>query len=203
MELAISKIISSVVEILALGALPFVWWFFTARKKTRFMEWIGLKKIGKQNMKSVLVGFLYTLIPFIILTILSRLMVKDVETALSEFEGLGMAGLLPALIYAVFNTSFPEELFFRGFLQKRLSVKMGYLAANIVQSLLFGLMHGAMFFGLVGLLKGLLITALTGVVAFMLAAINETKADGSILPSWSIHACANISASVIALFSIF
>jgi hypothetical protein len=42
----------------------------------------------------------------------------------------------------------------------------------------------------------------TGLVAFVMAYINEKKADGSILPGWAVHACANIVASVFVLFSV-
>jgi hypothetical protein len=52
--------------------------------------------------------------------------VKDIETATSDFAGLGVVAIPAIFVYAVFNTSFPEELLFRGFLLKRLSFLMGY-----------------------------------------------------------------------------
>ena len=67
---------------------------------------------------------------------------------------------------------------------------------------LFGLMHGVFFFGAIGAIKAFLLISYTGLVAFIMAYINEKKADGSIFPSWAIHACANIVSSVFALFSI-
>ena len=202
MTLTVNKIISSALEILLLGVIPFVWWFVTARKKVKFTEWIGLKKIGKPNRKGAFLGVLCVLVLFIVFSVLILYMVRNIETATSEFKGLGIAGLLPALIYAVFNTSFPEELFFRGFLHKRLASKFGYMPANIVQSILFGLIHGAMFFSTLGFVKVLFVVAFTGGIAFAMAYINERKADGSIFPSWIIHAGSNIAASIVALFSL-
>lgn len=172
------------------------------KKKENFFKWIGLKRIEKENMKVSLTGTLVISILFMLVSILTLYMIKDVETATSEFKGSGISGLLPALVYAVFNTSLPEEIFFRGFLQKRLSNKFGYLIANTIQSALFGLMHGIMFFSLTGVLKTVMLILFTGTVAFAMGYINEKKANGSIIPSWIIHALSNIFSSVIAMFSI-
>ncbi len=198
----INKILSSIVEIILVGLVPFIWWLVTARKKENFFKWLGLKKIEKENMKSALIGIFVISILFMLLSIFTLYMMKDVETATSEFKGLGMSGLLPALVYAIFNTSLPEEIFFRGFLQKRLANKFGFLIANIVQSALFGLIHGIMFFGLTGRLKAVMLIMFTGTVAFAMGYINEKKANSSIIPSWAIHALSNIFSSVIAMFSI-
>lgn len=198
----INRIVSSIIEIILISLIPFIWWSVTARKEQNFFKWLGLKKIEKENMKKSLTGIFLISILFMILSVLTLYMIKDVETATSKFQGLGISGLLPALVYAIFNTSLPEEIFFRGFLQKRLSNKFDFLIANIVQSTLFGLMHGIMFFSLTGALKAVMLILLTGTVAFAMGYINEKKANGSIIPSWTIHALANIFSSVIEMFSI-
>ncbi|NSW89541.1 MAG: CPBP family intramembrane metalloprotease [Firmicutes bacterium] len=54
------------------------------------------------------------------------------------------------MIYAFLQTGFSEELFFRVFLTKRLIHKFGFQVGNIVQGLLFGLMHGIMFISKAG-----------------------------------------------------
>ena len=71
---------------------------------------------------------------------------------------------------------------------------------NLVQSILFGLMHGVMFFSAAGPVKAVLITLFTGSIGWLMGYINEKKADGSILPSWSIHAIANIFSGVCSAF---
>lgn len=198
----ISKIFSSVVEIILISFIPFVWWLITARKKESFFHWIGLKRIDNKNKKSSLINAIVVSLIFMAISILTLFMTKDIETATSEFEGLGISALLPALIYSIFNTSLPEELLFRGFLLKRLSNKFGFKIANVIQSIIFGLLHGVMFFSLIGIVKSIIIILFTGVVAYAMGYINEKKANGSILPSWFIHALSNIFASIIAMFSI-
>ena len=198
----VGKIISSIIEIILISFLPFIWWLISAKKKESFFNWIGFKKIDNKNKKSTLINTIVISLVFMTVSILTLYLIKDIETATSEFKGLGISALLPALIYAIFNTSLPEEIFFRGFLLKRLSNKFGFRIANVIQSIIFGLLHGIMFFSLVGVVKAIIIILFTGIVAYAMGYVNEKKANGSILPSWFIHALSNIFASIIAMFSI-
>lgn len=194
----LNEIVSSIIQILLFSIVPFVWWLITARKKESFYVWIGLKKASAISWKSLLVVTSL----FIMVSVFTLYLTKDVETATSEFEGLGISALLPAFVYAVFHTSLPEELLFRGFLLKRLSHPFGFRTANIIQGLLFGLLHGAMFLNLAGLTRTILIIFVTSGIAFAMGYINEKKSGGSILPSWFIHATANLFAAVVAMFSL-
>lgn len=197
-----NKIISSIVEIVFISLVPFIWWLVTVRKKEKFLKWIGIKGIKKENRKAAWISIFVIALLFLPASVYTLYIIKDIETAASEFKGLGVSALLPALIYAIFNTSLPEEIFFRGFLLKRLSHKVGFRIANIIQSSLFGLLHGILFFGLTGILKAIIIILLTGASAFAMGYVNEKKANGSILPSWFIHALSNIFAAGMAMFSV-
>lgn len=197
-----NKIISSIVEIVFISLVPFIWWLVTVRKKEKFLKWIGIKGIKKENRKAAWISIFVISLLFLPASVYTLYIIKDIETAAAEFKGLGVSALLPALIYAIFNTSLPEEIFFRGFLLKRLSHKMGFRIANIIQSSLFGLLHGILFFGLAGILKAIIIILLTGASAFAMGYVNEKKANGSILPSWFIHALSNIFAAGMAMFSV-
>ena len=198
----VNKIISSVMQIILFSLIPLIWWLITARKKESFFKWIGLKKIEKENKKSSEVNMLPIAISYLIVSFITIYLIKDIETATSEFAGMGVSALLPALIYAIFNTALPEEILFRGFLLKRIASKFGYMIANIIQSTIFGLLHGFMFFYVLGIVKTIVIIFFTGIIAFAMGYINEKKANGSILPSWFIHALSNIFASIVAMFSL-
>lgn len=201
MELFIIKIVSSIVQIILFAFIPFLWWIITARKKQKFFEWIGLKRVdgGKKTAISIIiVSVAYTVLGALLLYI-----IKDVETATSDFAGLGTIALPAIIVYAVLNTSFPEELLFRGFLLKRLSNKFGFGAANAIQAILFGLMHGVMFISITGVVKAIVIIIFTASIAWCMEFVNEKNANGSILPSWIIHAVSNIFSAVCAAFSVF
>lgn len=49
-------------------------------------------------------------------------------------------------------------------------------------------MHGVMFFSHVGIVKAILKSIFTSSIAWLMGYINEKKANGSIVPSWIIHA---------------
>ncbi|MCR4851118.1 MAG: CPBP family intramembrane metalloprotease [Lachnospiraceae bacterium] len=201
--MAIQKLINSVVQIILFTLLPFIWWLITARKETGFFKWIGLKgnKAAKDNKTA-----LWTVVILVCFTGLAAYMLysmKGIEMATSEFSGLGIAAIPAVLIYAILNTSLPEEIVFRGFLLKRISAKFGFHAGNIVQAAVFGIIHGVMFFSYTGIVKAVVITLFTGVIGWFMGFINEKKAEGSLIPSWCIHAAANIFSGLCAAFSIF
>lgn len=203
MELFTQKLLSSIVQIILFALIPFVWWVVTARKKSGFFPWIGLKRISspKENKTALWIAGITAVFMAVSVFILSA--IKNVETATSDFSGLGAKALPAILVYAVLNTSFPEELLFRGFLLKRLSHQFGFPIGNAVQSLLFGLLHGAMFLALTDIPRAILIIAFTGGVAWCMGYVNERKADGSILPGWCIHAAANIFSGICSAFLLF
>lgn len=200
MNLFISKLISSVLQIILFAAIPMLWWFVSARKTQSFARWIGLTRI--EGGRSTLAAMLLVTVAFLLTGTFTLYTLRGIETAASEFEGLGVRALPAVVIYAAFNTAFPEELLFRGFLLKRMKQKLGLGLANFIQSLLFGLLHGAMFFSMAGVWKTILIILLTGTVAWLMGIINERCAGGSIVPGWIIHTVSNLFSGICSAFSL-
>lgn len=203
MEIAVQKLINSAVQIVLFTLIPFIWWLITARKETGFFKWIGLKGIKSAKENKTLFWVIGILICFTGLSAYMLYSMRGIEMATSEFSGLGAAAIPAVLIYAILNTSLPEEIVFRGFLLKRISAKFGFHAGNIVQAVIFGIMHGVMFFSYTGVVKAIVITLFTGVIGWLMGFVNEKKAEGSLIPSWCIHAVANIFSGLCAAFMIF
>lgn len=202
MNLFINILLSSIIQIVVIGIIPFLWWLLTKRKQENFFCWIGLKKIKKEQLKAIICRTLIVIIAFLLLSIYMIFITKDISTAASQFVGLGLKGIMPAIIYSLVQTSFTEEIFFRGFILKRIKNKFGFTIANIIQSMLFALLHCAMFFNLTNIFNVILITLFTGLIALAMGYINEKESDGSIYPSWCIHGVANLFSSIVALFNI-
>ena len=200
MNLFIQTLINSVIQIALFTLVPFIWWLVTARKKMSFFEWIGLKKVRDARENRTLIWTIGAIVLFLLLAVFMLISVRGVETATSEFAGLGLGAVPAILVYAILKTALPEEIVFRGFLLKRISKKFGFAAGNLIQAVLFGIMHGIMFFGAAGLVKAILITVFTGSIGWLMGFINEKKAGGSIIPSWSIHAIANIFSGICSAF---
>ncbi|MDO5559833.1 MAG: CPBP family intramembrane metalloprotease [Oscillospiraceae bacterium] len=197
----LSVLFTSLIQLIAFCIIPFIWWLLSARK-TNFFQWIGLKKpVFKDSIYKIIgiiiiVAGLYIGAMFLFMTTLLR----DVPTATSQFGGKGLSAIPSIIIYAGIQTSLSEELFFRGFLCKRLSDHSGFVKGNIIQSVFFGLLHGIPF----GMATGkwyvyILLTLLPASIGFIQGWLNEKKADGSIIPSWILHALMNVLSALSAV----
>ena len=202
MTLFMSKLMSGIMELLIVSVIPFITWFIWSRKKTGFFDWIGLKPIqSQQKGRLVLIIFGCTLLSFLLSFVLFRWF-YSIKTGFADFSGKGIGALPTILAIAILGTALPEEIFFRGFLLKRLQGKLGFLGANLLQALLFGVIHALMFIQLIGYLKAMVIFAFISIIAFVLGAINEQQANGSILPSVLTHTLSNTITGLLFAFSL-
>ncbi len=175
MGLFISKVISSFLEIVLSAIIPFIYWLVIGRKYATFLDWLGFKKVRKHDFKRVFVHLLVMTVLFLLISLFILFRLKGASTATTVFRGGGFKVLPAILIYGVFNTALPEELFFRGFLLKRLMQKLTFSLANSIQSLCFALVHGLIFFKAVDIGSTIMITVFTFVIAYGMGYINEQK----------------------------
>lgn len=194
--------IEAIIQIIIFTSVPFLWWLISSRKKIGFFEWMGLKRFDNSNSNKTLLWVVSVASFFLLLSILMLYLVRNVQTATSEFSGKGIVAIPSVLIYAVLKTSLSEELLFRGFLLKRISNHFNFTIGNLIQSILFGLMHGVMFFK-INFIIAIICILFTGIIAWCMGFINEKKSNGSILPSWCIHAIANIFSGICSAITLF
>lgn len=193
----LNELISSILQIILFSLIPFIWWLITARHKESFFSWIGLKKINGTNWRKMLLMIAITVGAFWLIGEWSLYSMKDTETADSAFSHGGIAVIPAVFVYAVLHTALTEEILFRGFMLKRIASRFGFVAGNTIQAILFGMIHAVGFFGQVGLLTAVPVFCFTGGIAFVMGYINEKKADGSIIPSWTIHTVTNIISGLV------
>ncbi len=197
-----NELIGSLVQLLVFSAVPLLVWFFTVRKKESFFSWIGLTKpVLKDPGKTILISALATLL-YIGATVLSlKLLPEGITTAGSQFAGQGASAILSVIFYALIRTALSEEILFRGFLLKRIQAKAGYRTGNMVQALLFGLLHGIPF-ALVtkSVPVFVLLTLLPGGIGYFEGWLNEKQCGGSIVPGWILHGLVNLLSGILSLF---
>lgn len=198
----INLLINSAVQILVFSALPLIWWFVKERKELGFFSWIGLKKPMIKDKKKYGMTVVTILVLLLSVSFLIPLIIDSSETATSEFAGQGMSALLPALIYSFLQTGLSEEIFFRGFLIRILAETFCFNIGNFIQALLFGLLHGVMFFSVLGITRSLIIFFVTGITGLLMGWVNEKQSGGSIVSSWLLHGLANLIASILAMVNL-
>lgn len=195
----IPQSISALIQILLFLLVPFIWWLVTARRSDPFFRWLGWKRPRVAQPGRLALVIIGTLLVAGAVGVLFISAAADVSP--SPLTGLGFAGLGAALVYAVAQTAFAEESLFRGFVLKRVAARFGFWTGNVVQAVLFGLVHMVPF-----LLLGMnpLLSLGTGVysaaLGLVMGWINERMAGGSIVPSWILHAVANLISAGVTLF---
>ncbi len=119
---------------------------------------------------------------------------------IAELSWFGFAMAAP--VYAFITTGFSEELLFRGVLAKRLMAWLGTGSGNVVQAMLFGLLHaylvriGAPESGAVTyVLLGGFVTAMAWVAGWAM----EERGNGSIFLPWLMHGGANLATTLVYL----
>lgn len=203
LELFISELFGSIIQLLVFSFIPLIWWLVSARKKEGFLSWIGLKKITHKNNAAVTV--LITVAAAVLYTSLTYLCIASIDseqitTAGSQFADKGIIAVPAALVYGYIRTGLSEEIVFRGFLLKRIADKFGFQAGNITQAVIFGLLHGVPF-GLAthNILVTVLLTILPGAFGWFQGWLNEKRCGGSIISSWLLHGTMNFLVACLSL----
>ncbi|MCW7071989.1 MAG: CPBP family intramembrane metalloprotease [Methanophagales archaeon] len=191
----VQEIVNTISQLLLATLIPFI--VYLAKHKTNkgFLEYVGLYNINER--KVLLYSGLFAIISFIlmvgpmILFLRSGALKSDlfVQAALKQ-QGLNLQSIITLFIMAIFKTSLSEEIFFRGFIGKRLINKFGFNTGNSTQAVLFGLVHSILGFQM-GTTNLLILVASTAVVGYLLGYLVEKIGNGSIVPSWITHASSN------------
>lgn len=203
MQLFFDKLLSSIIQIILFSIIPFIFWLVFNQSKESFFSWIGFKKIKSGHKASALLMTLLGTAGFMFISILVLYLIKGTKTATSDFSDMGVKAIPAALVYAFLNTALPEEILFRGFLLKRLQNKLRFPLANTIQSILFGALHGVMFFTSTGVFKSAVIIIFTAMIAWFMGYVNEKKANGSLYPSILAHGFSNTISALFSIFSLF
>ncbi len=211
LELTISSITTTIINLIVFSLLPVIWWSLRHRKRTSFFRWIGFYRPRLKSkwwvflIFAILYYFFYNF-DFTKLVDMKTLEYIENSSAVSAnaFAGIGLIAVLPALIENFIANGVAEEILYRGFLCKRFCNKFGVVNGILLQAVLFGLMHNILYImvGLdVGLWYHLLTFVFTATGALLLGWLNEKIFNGSIIPSILLHGTGNFIASMLIAFT--
>ena len=184
--------ISSFVQLGIALLIPAIWWAVTTKRRLEFATWIGLYvptwNVGPvQRVSQKQLGI--ALVCWAAVSLASLRIASSVWGALatSRFMGAGLLAVVPILLYAFIQTGLAEELFFRGFLAKRLCASFGFSLGNAIQATVFALLHLLLFINYLPALSLVAITVLTGINGWIMGWLNEQAAGGSVIPTTMHH----------------
>jgi membrane protease YdiL (CAAX protease family) len=195
----LSNFINALVQVALFSLIPFIWWLVTARKNENFFHWIGLKRPVLSNARL----FAIVVLAYAVVTVLSQalngVLFNRSVTASAQFSEFSVSQLVNGLVYGLVQTGLAEEILFRGFLMKRLGKQFGFAIGNALQALIFGLLHGVLFYtvGGVSMLGVVIITVVSAAGGWLFGYVNEKLSGGSIMPSYLMHGLGNF---LVALF---
>ena len=200
-----NEIFSTILQILLFTLIPFLVYLISKRSVKEFFIYIGFKPT---THKAYSLGFLLSLLlalPILALTLVNpeyKAIMIDPGSISGAIRNTGFSGeaIATILIVAIFKTSLAEEILFRGFIAKRLINITNFQIGNIIQAVLFGILHVFIF---VSISKSILLLTLIflfpAAFAYFIVYLNEKVGDGSIIPGWIAHGSANfISYNVVA-----
>lgn len=211
MGLVLQKLLTAVTTFVCFSFIPFLWWYIYHRKQVGFFEWVGFIKPKLKRSPWSLVVFLVVYYLFYTLDIKALLDPESIDAmdssstvAANAYKGLGAAAILPCLIECFIVNGVSEELFYRGFLTKRLGARLGMNTGIALQAVCFGLMHNLLFLAGgtdVSAQMHLALFLVSGFGGLMLALLNERIFNGSIIPSIFLHGLGNFISAISGAFS--
>lgn len=192
-----STIISTFVQLFIFLLIPLTFYLIKNRTLKGFTKDLGLKKIKMKGHIPMILLFLLLVVAtsiFMESYITSNIIENDNVSLVNESAkdyGFTVEGVIVVILLAVVKTGLSEEILFRGFIAKKLIKLLGFNIGNILQGLIFTLIHLPILLVL-GTFNGLVVLLSIFLTGWIFGFINEKKFDGSILPSIVIHAMSNI-----------
>lgn len=202
----INEILSTAIQVVAFSLIPFIFFLLRKDKSVSFFRFVGLYKPANKAMVYVPAAALLFLIVGIGLIFVDEskeaLFSPNSVTGKLRLMGFSATTVLILLVIALLKTSFAEEILFRGFLARQLINKLGFTKGNILQAIIFGLIHLLLFFGLTQatIVLLVLIFIFSTAAGWTIGYIQEKFANGSIIPGWAAHGLGNTLSYLIIAF---
>lgn len=203
-----NTLISAIIQILVFALIPFLFFVIQNKSTKGFLNYIGLKRSTKKANSLAAFIVLILVIPLLVLMVSNeefKSIMTDPNSATGKIKQMGISldSVMTILIAAILKTSLSEEIFFRGFLAKRLIALTSFQTGNILQALIFGIIHTLLFLSITHNTMFLIVIFIFPAIgAYLQTFLNEKKANGSIIPGWIAHGLSNIIAYSFVLFAL-
>lgn len=219
MNFLIASIKLTITYLAVFSAVPFFWWFFKYRKEIPFFSWVGFIEPRLKSRWWILAALavLYCLLNVVDLS--GFLETRAVET-IEYLEGsvvkqitiqntghrvqTDIVMILSFYFMNFFGIGVGTEIFFRGFLCKRLCSRFGTDKGIVIQAFINALIWILVFFVSernqfvhVSVLYYILTLLLNSFRGLLLGSINEKVFNGSVIPSMFLVGAVSFILSIV------
>lgn len=203
----LNEFISTVLQVFVFTLIPFIFFLFRKDKSVTFLRYIGFYRPSSTSMMYAVVTsiiFLVSAIGVVYVDEGVRQIVFNPPSITGKLRmmELGIVSVITLLVISLLKTSLSEEIFFRGFIGKRLIYLLGFSRGNLLQAVIFGALHLLLFMHLVkpSFFALAFITVFSTLAGWVIGFIKEKYGAGSIIPGWIAHALGNTLSYFIIAF---
>lgn len=203
----ITQLLSSFVQLGVFMFIPYIAFIFRKDRAETFFQYLGIYKAETKSMVFSIASALLFLVAgvgfaFFNERILMALQSPDNIVGSLRGSVLTWESFFLIILIAWVKTSLSEEIFFRGFIGKRLIKRFGFSIGNMVQALVFGGVHVILFYIIVDTALGIeaFVFVFYAMAGWIIGYINERFGKGSILPGWVSHGVGNTAAFLLIDF---
>lgn len=191
------QFINTIVNIVLFSSIPFLWYILSKKRFKGVFKYLGLNSTDKQNyfqaFKMTSLAYVFSISIIVILKLTQEGMYLH---PLNGSWNRGFIVRVISLILFSIQTGIGEEIFFRGFLGKRLIHKFGFLKGNVLQAIIFMTPH-ILTFGKSPTLEAILGVINSAIIGFTFGYIMDKKSNGSILPVIICHGIVNVISAIL------
>jgi len=191
----INEFINTITNILLFSIVPLVWYLVKERTIKGFLHSLGIYK--PQNI-NLLVIFLIVTATYLITLAANIIVIITANSGRGSVDIQGYKAIelfLYLLLYGM-KTGIAEEIFFRGFVAKKLIKKVGFSKGNVIQAIVFASPH-FIIIGSVSTADIIVRIINAFLLGYVLGYIMDRKCDGNIIPSMTSHILINMVSSVV------
>ncbi|MEM6361150.1 MAG: CPBP family intramembrane glutamic endopeptidase [Bacteroidota bacterium] len=202
----VNTFISAFGQVIVFSLIPFIVYLISKKKAKGFFSYIGLKRSNAKANGLALLLMIAIATPILLIAsadpdFRSALLDPSSVSGRIRAMGFGLESSIALLLIAVIKTGLSEEIFFRGFVAKRLIAVTSFRTGNMIQAIIFGAIHTLLFLNLTDNLLFLVSSfVMPAIGAYIKVYLNEKMAGGSIVPGWIAHASSNLIAYSIIAF---
>lgn len=191
----INEFIAVLFNILLFSVIPLGWYLIRKKSFKGFLNSIGIYKPQKINLFATI--FIIVTIYLITLSI-NVLVIKLGYSGRSTVDTHGFTSLtlFMYLLFYGLKTGIAEEIFFRGFVAKKLIKNLGFSKGNVIQAVVFALPHFVIqgSASLVDITVRIINAFLLG---YTFGYVMDRKSNGSIIPVMVSHILINMISSLV------